>query len=119
LLPSTINVRDQIAIKYRARAQLRRSSAARVDFGVALTVERQDVVGFNVPVAALHSGRADRHSGNGDADDLGTLLEQSPDDVRRYVALDDLAVDESGMARRAFEESRPPDMGEVIAASTA
>ena len=63
----------------------------------AILCEQNDIVLLGV--AAFHPGRADRHSGNGEANRLRPLSQQTVDSRCRNVALDHIASNLRRMAR--------------------
>ena len=69
-----------------------------VESDVTLSVERNDVIRLHARTL-LHSRRTNRHAGHGNAFYVGPLRNQSDYLISRYVAFDDISVDDSRVAR--------------------
>ena len=64
----------------------------------------------------FHSGRSDRHAADGNTGDRRLFLQHPVDVGRRHVSLDDVAVDDGGMARLHLvgHAARFLDLGDVV-----
>lgn len=82
---------------------------ARKDFSPAEFIKGDDRIGLDPASRNLHAGRANRHPGYGDPRDGGTLGDQPPNHLCRYVSFYDVAIDDGCVAR--LELSRHPVTG--------
>src|SRR5215470_15243537 len=67
------------------------------DGGFTGAVEEEDLVGLGCLTRRVHAGRAGGHAGHGQTRRARALLQQAVDEVGRYVALDDVALDQGGV----------------------